>query len=281
MTYDPTSGPKHAYQNPGRGRYYRHPITGEEWPSITNVLDTAVSKPALVPWAAKITAGKAWQMLPQMVYTSRRPIEREALNKEIKSEIRIVKDMAADLGSRVHAICEAQVLGTPTPSDPEAEPFAEQAMRFFDDFGVDLEKDVEAAEATVINRTAGYSGTGDLWLHLTIGGRRKLLVIDYKTSSTRGVESVYPEHGMQVAALVYAERLLLDNGDEEPPPGPIDGGAILNLRENGYALIPMPLAGTLRDAFEGFKGALATTIHIHSCYGAKPSVVTPSLRAVS
>ena len=274
--------PKHAYQNPGRGRYYRHPVTGEEWPSVTNVLDTAVAKHAFKPWAAKITAAKAWQMLPQMVAASRKPTEQERLTKLIKGEHKVISDTAADLGDRVHKRVEAHVLGTPNPEDPEVEPFALQALRFFDDFGVDFERDVEATEATIINRTIGYAGTGDLWAHLRIRGKKRLTLVDYKTSSTRDVDSVYVENGMQTAALAKAEMVLLNSGEEVEPPGPIECIAILNLRVNNYALIEMPLAGSIDDAFAGFVGALADARYIHSCYLAKPvPVPKPTVKAVA
>ena len=273
--------PKHAVSIPGRGRHYVHSRTGEQWISITNVLDMAVSKQALVPWAAKITAQKAWAELPRMVATSRKPVEREALAKEIKGEVRIVKDMAADLGSRVHSIVEADVLGKPRPEDPEAEPYARQALRFFHDWGVSFEKDIEATEATVINRTVGYAGTGDVWVWLRINGQRRLLVVDYKTSQTRPADSVFPEMGMQVAAIAHGEVVLLDDGTEVPPPGPIHGTAILNLRANSYALMPMPLKGTMQQAFHAFCGALQDAVWLHEQYGAKQEPLKPPLRAVS
>lgn len=267
--------PKHAQPVPGKGRWYFHPTSGESWPSITNVLDVSVSKPALVPWAAKITAQKAWDSLPRMVATARKKGERDALTREIKSEVKIAKDMAADLGSRVHAWAEAHATGAPIPEDPEVEPFAQQLLMFFDAFGVDVDKDIEAAEATVINRKYGYAGTGDLWVWLTLDGKRRLYVVDYKTSSTRPANSVYPEHGMQTAAIAKGESLLLDNGEEVPAPGPIAGAFILNLRVDDYALIPMPIAGTLNDAFTAFTGALKNASYLHTCYGAKPKPVAP------
>lgn len=278
------TNPTHAFDKPGRGRYYRHPVTSEEWPSITNVLDTCIAKQvSLVPWAAKVTAAKAWEMLPRLVAASRRPSEQEVLTKELKGQHKLVKDQAADLGSRVHAQAEARVIGKPIAADPETDPFVDQLLRFFADFGVDFERDIEAAEATVINRTYGYAGTGDLWVWLKLPGRRRgLYVVDYKTSSTRAVDSVYPENGMQVAAVSKAEVILLDNGEEIKPPGPITGTAILNLRQNAYAFVEMPMAGTVDDAFAGFTPMVPSTLYLHSCYLAKPRVVQkPTLKEVA
>lgn len=284
------TSPKHAYQNPGKGRYYRHPISGEEWPSVTNVLDTAVAKPALQGWAAKLTTAKAWQLLPRMVAVSRkRDCQakradmrcgncRECLSMEMKAEHRIVRDMARDLGDRIHKRVEAHVLDKPAPEDAEVEPFALQAIRFFNDYGVDFERDVEAAEATVLNRAAGYGGTGDLWVWLRIDGRRLLWVIDYKSSSTRDVDSVYAENGMQTAAIAKAEVVLLDNGDEMPPPTPIEKTGILNLRDNDYAFVEMPMAGTIDDAYKAFLGCLAGARHIHACYNVPPKIMKPTAK---
>lgn len=272
------TNPTHANTLPGRGRYYFHPNGKEQWPSVTNVLDTSISKPALVPWAAKITAEKAWKTLPRMVHASRSLEARTALTKEIKGEVRIAKDMAADLGSRVHAQAEAMVLGKPMAEDPEAQPFVDQVLRFYRDYGINPELDIEAAEATVLNRRVGYAGTGDLWVWLNLDGERRLWLLDYKTSLTRAVNSVYPEYGMQLAAIAKADLVLLDDGTEVPAPAPIYGTAILNLRTNDYGLYRMPYDGDVNAAFNAFKGALTNTKYLHSLYGAKPQPVSAPKR---
>ena len=281
--------PTHALHVPGKGRHYRHPRTGEQWPSVTNVLDFAVAKHNLVPWAAKITAEKAWDELPRMVALSRKPDQGCAKKKpgdrcgncsfcllsEIKAEIKVVRDTAADLGTRVHAQAEAMVLGRPIGADAEAEPFVKQLLRFWNDFDVNISSDFEAVEATVINRAFGYAGTLDCLMWLTIDGHRRLVLIDYKSSLTRPAAGVYPENGMQVAALAHAKTVLFDDGTEQPMPGPIDSAYVLNLRVDDYALMPMPVAGTLSDAFTAFCGALADAKYLIDCYGAKPVPVTP------
>ena len=66
-----------------------------------------------------------------------------------------------------------------------------------------------------------------------------------------------------------------DDGTEIPMPKPISGAAILNLRVDSYALIPMPLVGTINDAFTAFCGALRTATYLHQCYGAKPQPIEP------
>ena len=279
--------PKFASNVPGKGRWYTHPVTGEQWPSVTNVLDVAVSKPALVGWAAKITELKAWDVLPRMVALSRSSSDckaprvdqrcgkcRTCLTREIRAEVRVAKESAADLGTRVHALAEAHMLDKPVWDDDEAQPFVDQALRFYREWGITL-ADVEAAEMTIVNRTIGYAGTLDLLVWLDLGHGRKLTVVDYKSSLTRPVDSVYPENGMQVAALAHGETALMDDGTEVDMPGPIEQAVIVNLRTDDYAVMPMPVAGTLDDAYQAFVGALADATYLHSCYSAKPQPLNP------
>lgn len=287
--------PAHAFNKPGQGRFYRHPTLDEEFISVTNILDCCVSKPQLKLWAAKVTAEKAWKLLPRMVALSRKPVEAEALTKELKGEHQVLSDKARELGTRVHHRLEAHVLDAPYPEDVEAEPYAIQAIRFLEQFGIDYREDVIAAESTVINREYGYAGTGDLWLDiklqksvvaqwpgLPLNKSKFRILIDYKTSGTRPATSTYPEFGMQLAALAHGEKLLLPDGSEEAPPGPIDGAAILNLRERNYELIPMPHVGTLEDAFRAFAGLIPAARYLRSTYGVEPSPIPkPRMKRVA
>lgn len=270
------SKPKYAIPT-DKGRHYVHPTTGETWPSVTNILDVSVAKPALTGWAAKITAESAWARLPEAVQVSMNgTAARDAFLRDIKSQVRVVRDTAADLGTRVHHHAECIALGKTPPDDPEVEPYAIQLARWFTDFGVDLNSHIEAAEATIINRAIGFAGTGDLWCRLHLAPdltwtprKLHLWLIDYKSSATREASSSYPEQGIQVAALAAAESLLLDDGTEVDPPSPIVGTAILNLRTNDYAFIPMP--ADRAAAFEAFKGAATMTKYMHGLTG-KPTV---------
>jgi hypothetical protein len=113
-----------------------------------------------------------------------------------------------------------------------------------------------AAEATVVNQPYGYAGTGDIWLRLPFDGfiwkdgkllvskvtdptKRGTFLIDIKTSRTRSATQSYPENVMQLAALRHAKQLLLPD-DTLVPNIRVHGAATLQLREKGYALIPLP-----------------------------------------
>jgi hypothetical protein len=259
------TSPRHA-EATALGRYYTHPTTGEQLISVTNVLSVGCAKPALVPWAAKIAAEWAMDHLPQLVHRSRTE-DRESLRKEISAQVTVARDKAADLGSRIHALAEAHVLGTTLAEeegDDQAAPYVKQYEAFLRDFNVDITKDIESVELTVANPFLGYAGTLDLlvWLNLdgfipgmgtrpTDGGKKALWLVDLKTSATRAAASVYGEYALQLAALRHAKEMWLPDDTVIPMVGGIKGAAVLNLRQRTYELVPLPTGQQELDAFKG------------------------------
>lgn len=281
------TSPRHA-EATALGRYYHHPATGEALISVTNVLSVGCAKPALVPWAAKIAAEKAWDVLPRMVSAflvkdcgagARRDEAcgrcRDCLTREVKGEVTVARDKAADLGSRIHHLAEAHVLCVEVAyedGDEIAAPFVEQYVKFLADFEVDIAKDVESAELTVAYPSLGYAGTLDLlvWLPLAFlggkvvpspDGKKHLWLVDLKTSTTRPATSVYGEYALQLAALRHAREVWLPNDAVEPMVKGIVGSAVLNLRARTYELVPVP-SGTAE--FAAFKGSLALARWMHT-----------------
>lgn len=269
--------PRHAISIPSKGRYYTAcgrdncPLAGlDPLISITNA-QGVVAKPALVPAAAKATAEKAWLELPRMVTMSRQPPTgangcataraadrcghcRFCLTAEIKAHHRNLWEHAADLGTRVHAQAAAHVTGEPLTYDDEAEPYVDTYLRFLDDFHVDIDRDVAAAETTVYDTQHGYAGTGDLWISLPLtptgrpSKRRLLWLVDLKTSQTKPAGVVYPDQILQLAGLRYAPKAIL--ADDTSIDVPVFAGtALLNLRRDTYALIPVPADETAYAAF--------------------------------
>lgn len=255
-----------------RGRYYSDPAGGPDLVSVTNVIDTAVNKSmALVPWGVKLTVEYAldrWRLLVDRV-TGDRP----ALTKELKAVHRDVREQAADLGDRVHAAAEAHVLGAPTVADIEVAPYLAQFRLWLNAWGIDIDKHVVAAEITCMHRRLGYAGTADLmvWLPTGPGGELELWLIDYKSSATRPAKSVYPENTLQLAALRFAEVVILPDDTDAPMPK-IQRTGVLNLRNGSHALVPMP-AG--RDAHRAFRGALETTKWLHAAPSTYPALYAP------
>ncbi|MEU0940366.1 hypothetical protein [Embleya sp. NPDC005971] len=241
------------------GRYYQDPATGELLPSVTNVIGTCVAKERLIPWAAKITA--EWAADHHREIAHHAGSDRAALIRAMCGAHTAITDHASDLGTRVHASAEAETLGAPVPDDPEVAPYLSQLRKWRLSWGVNIERDVLAAEMTVVNRTIGYMGTGDLlvWLPTGTRGRLQLWLIDYKTSATRPALSVYPEYTLQLAALRNAEAIVLPDGSEHPMPR-IHRAGVLNLRVRSHAFVPMP-AG--KDAFKVFASLVPAARWLH------------------
>ncbi|MCL8026346.1 hypothetical protein [Nocardioides bruguierae] len=280
------TAPLHSRDIKGKGRYYGAcsetcPLGEELLISVTNA-QGVIAKPQLVPAAAKATAEKAWAELPRMVATSRQPAAgpcakarvadrcghcRFCLTAEIKAEHRNQWERAADFGTAVHDHAHAHVLGEPRPYVPEVQPFVNQHLRFLDEFGVNIDRDVEAAETTVFSRKHRYAGTGDLWVWLRIDpatGRpsprkRFLWLVDIKTSLKKPVGTVYVDQVLQLAGLKYAEAAILPDDSEVELPR-FDGAALLNLRADDYRLIPLPADRAAHRAFVNAVG-LQTFLH--------------------
>ncbi|WP_327376237.1 hypothetical protein OG393_21160 [Streptomyces sp. NBC_01216] len=262
--------PRHA-RDTERGRYYSDPAGGPDLVSVTNVLDTAVAKKALIPWAVKLTVEHVLDNLYDV--QTRIDDERPALTRDIKAVHRDAKDRAANLGDRVHAAAEAHVLGAPVADDPEVAPYLHQLKRWLASWGVDLNKHIEATEITCLHRRLGYAGTADLliWLPTGPGGRLELWLIDYKSSATRSAKSVYPENTLQLAALRYCETVLLPDDTDAPMPR-IERTGVLNLRARSHALVPMPAD---RSAHRAFRGLLEGTRWLHAAPSSYPALTAP------
>lgn len=280
------TAPKHATDLKGKGRYYTGcsdtcPLGDRHYLSVTNA-QSVVNKPALPPSAAKVTAETAWELLPLMVATSRQDPNgpcakkrvkdrcgrcRFCITSRIKAEYKAQWETKADFGTLVHAHAHAHVLGQPMPYNPDVEPFINQYLMFFSAWGVDIDKDVEAAETTVFSEADEYAGTGDvwLWLPLTPAGRpskkRHLWLVDIKTSLTKPASAVYADQPLQLAGLRFAPKAVLPDDSVVDVPE-FAGAALLNLRRDAHALIPLPSG---RDVFEeAFLPAVSLQRHFHN-----------------
>ncbi|MGW7197508.1 hypothetical protein [Streptomyces chryseus] len=261
--------PKWAH-NTERGRYYTDPAGGPDLISVTNAL-SSIAKPALIPWAAGLTADA---VIAEPIATARRArTEPTALRRELVAVSRQYTERAQNLGTRVHLRAVALVLNAPHPYDEEVEPYAVQLAAWFRLWRVDFERDIEAVETTVMHRRRGYAGTGDLWVWLPTGRfrRRQLWLVDYKTSAKKPADTVYDEQPLQLAALRHAPEWLLPDDSSEPAPR-VHRTALLNLRPRSHRFIEVPSG---RAQFRAFLGALETSRYLHNAPSAYPAVVPP------
>lgn len=233
------------------GRYYeRH---GRKFISVTNVIDKALSKPALLPWAVKLTAEAAMRDFRKMVDddkaeeflriypdTTTKPKANPA--SEWKRQHKKVKDESAEKGTLIHAWAEGWVLGQ-EPDPPEGlETECLGIMRAFERYGIEP----VVAECTVYSDMHEYAGTCDLFATVkSLGG--VLAVLDYKTG-----KSAWPETALQLAAYRFAEYIGLPDDSDVPVPAAERAG-VLHVGHTETKLIPY--RADVRD-FTAFLGAL-------------------------
>lgn len=264
--------PRHAFDKDGKGRYYRHPVSGLELVSVTNALSAGMAKYGLPLWYAKNAAEYAMDNLPTLITRAR--TDRDGALRDIKGAAEHVRDKAANLGSRVHALAEAHVLGKPMAweeGDHLAEPFLDQYLQFLKDFQVELEVDIVASEMSVAHPVYGYAGTLDLIAKLPLRGftvedkrierRKATWLIDLKTSSTRSSTQCYPENALQLTALHRAQEMWLPDDTVAPMLKGITGCAVLNLRAKTYKLIPLP---TRQIEWNAFRSVLTLAQWLHN-----------------
>ena len=234
--------------------------------SVTTIIGT-LDKPALVYWAAEETAKAAvlerdaWEGLAGRDTA-------DAIDWLKKARFRKVRGQrtAAELGTAVHAVCEAYALtGIEPEMDDEVRPFFDQFDRWLQKFTPSF----QATEVTVYSPTYGYAGTLDALM--TIDGVRFL--VDYKTTRKsvdgRGkITGPYPEQvALQLAAYRYAEyaavwrprrmtsfrRRYYLLGEEERARAPqvpeVDTGLVLHLTPEHAMGYPMRCDAPVHDAF--------------------------------
>lgn len=253
--------PKYATRDGGLRRYAHPTKPDEPLLSVTSVLQS-LGKPALIGWAAKITAEHAINNLPRLVNATRTPDGRADALRELKSARTAAGTKATEHGSAVHDAAERYVLQNLHPTDPDLAGYVDAYVAWLTEWQVDLNEHIHATETTVANRQHSYAGTADLEVYLplnppvdgypatpTTDGKRHLWLVDFKSSQGKPPTTIYVDHALQLAAYVHAEEQWLPNGTIARHVKPV-GAAILNLRDGGrYGFLPIP---RLRDAYDAF-----------------------------
>ncbi|WP_050776829.1 hypothetical protein [Streptomyces sp. SPB074] len=246
---------------PSRG-WYRDPVTGEKYRRVTTILEKGCAKgDALTYWAANLTAETAMDRLPYLVSSSLREETRsEAYDWLRRTHVR-KKDERGDVGSAVHKLVEAHVLGAPVPEelleDDDLSPFLTHFLRFVDEWDVTF----EASEMVVGNPEDGWAGTLDYLLRspkiaAALSARYgveiapdAVLAGDTKTGGELDVKGVYPEASLQMGAYRRATIAWLRDGSTVPMPRVAPYGVALHLRPEGYRLIPVDVGDEVYAAF--------------------------------
>lgn len=177
------------------GRTYT--IDGEEYPSNTSVL-SIIAKPALVPWAKKVSLEKAraelYAYVDDPLFGGQRIIERADVDRIIEVARKRpdeVRDDAADFGSRAHGMIEAYLLNKPYQVTDELRPVMDNFLAWYKSNSFTI----TCSERVVYSKTHRFAGTLDAMA--TRGGLP--VVLDWKTSN-----GLWPEHRLQVAGYALA-----------------------------------------------------------------------------
>jgi hypothetical protein len=246
---------------PSQG-WYRVKGTDLKLRRVTTILEQGTSKgDALTFWAGNITAETAMNNLPYLVSSSLHPERRTEAYDWLRRAHTRKKDERKDVGSAVHKVIEANVLGTPMPADllndPELVPFLDHFLRFVEEWQVTF----EASEMVVGNEEEGYAGTLDYLLRSPLIAaalaayfevevpENSVFCGDTKTGGELDVKGVYPEASLQMAAYRKARVAWLRDGTKVPMPDTFWSGVVLHLRPEGYRLIPAVADDAVFDAF--------------------------------
>ena len=236
------------------GRWYRW--DGDQYWSVTTIINAGLPKPALINWAKKVTAEYAVDKY-KALGTILDDAGREGAVDWLKDASYRQMKRAGNLGSLVHDYAEAYVLEAPLPPAPDdVAPYMVQFVKFLDAY----EPVFTAVEAPVISKAQRWAGTLDAIMEidrdrfddaalrvfrnpdaLARGGvfrgqfpDQLRLLVDYKTG-----KGVYPEVALQLAGYRYGDTFLGAPDATETTMPQVDGCAVLHLRDDGYDLVPI------------------------------------------
>lgn len=188
------------------GRFYEIPEMGQV-PSVTTVL-SAIAKPALMNWAAKVEREMVLEVstqlylecpsTPRMTAVSWKTTLSTKLGKMKAAQKELEK--AAAIGSQAHSLVEWTLmgeLGLDVGPAPPISPAAALAFAAWQKWRETVHLKPVAVEQVVWSRTHGYAGTLDLLAEVN----GVLSVLDWKTG-----KAVYSEAHLQNAAYRHAIR---------------------------------------------------------------------------
>jgi len=240
-----SSGPKNARTDPETGlRFYMW--EGQEYPSVTSIRNLAGMPHKLAMWRTNQVIEKAIEEFPTFARMLNEGTDPKALATWLRAGGNKKRDIAADLGTRVH---DAAAAGTDVSKvGTDVAPFLVQYKRWL------AESDIEImlSERQCWNVSEGYAGTFDLLGRFKRTG--KVFLIDLKTGA-----GTYPEHALQLEA--YSRCEFIGENDVVDTAATalfqqVEGRAILHLRPEGWAfkVIDPKAYGPLWMAFNDLLG---------------------------
>jgi hypothetical protein len=217
-------------------RRYKHPNRHGGAPVYASVTHTvkAMPAPALISWAAKVTAERAversetWLTMPAS--------EAVAYLKAAPNQQR---DAGGARGTDTHGYIEHLLQGGKTEA---ANGYEQAAAAFVRDF----QPTTELLEQTVFNETHLFAGTLDWLGTFEAAPELKRCIVDWKTS-----KGVYAEHMVQlVGGYAMGAEYYLDQSLQEIPWQPPDSAVVVLLQPDAnYQVMQVPLDARLSTVF--------------------------------
>lgn len=214
------------------GRWHRYEVekTPGKWevvPSVTQIIGM-LDKPALVPWAGKITANYVVNEVLPLIQAGELVIETdedyEGLFQKAKVQAAEESKKAKDVGTEVHDAIHRYCLIGEKPT--ELSPQAQQSFQAYLDWEAKARAGkILAMEMPFYNDDYDFCGTFDRLGFLN----GKLYLIDYKSS-----KSFYePDMPLQLAAYRIGVNKMIKNGELESKKM-VEGAGVLRLdKETG------------------------------------------------
>jgi hypothetical protein len=214
-----------------RGAGHSYTLDGDKIAGATTILGDGYPKPALINWAANITADcvqDRWSDLLDMA-----PSERDKLLRRARFDHR---DAAAERGKRAHNLIQRLARGEEVDNPDDLSGYLDA----YEQFVADWQPKELLIEAPVFSLEYRYAGTLDAVADL-VDGRRWLL--DWKTG-----KAIYPDVALQLAAYRYADVYLDAAGDLQPMP-PVDVCGSVWIQDGVYELRPIQVGPDEYAAF--------------------------------
>lgn len=202
---------------------------------VTTLIGNGLPKPALINYAANVTASYAidhWEQLHQ------EPVSERV--RKLKGARFSERDAAARRGTEVHQLAERLLNGEEVEVPDELAGHVEAYVRFLDQW----KPRPVLVETVVASRRWRYAGTLDAVVDLPDDGQR--MIVDLKTNRS----GIFPETALQLAAYRFAEVYLDTDGNEQPMSElGIVGALGVWLRADGYDVYEITADETQHNKF--------------------------------
>lgn len=240
----------HRIEREGReGTYHVYKLDGKRVPGVTTIIKATVPAPALIDWAARVTARYAAEHMDEL--WSIRHMGTEAIYNLLEHKPRSERDSAGARGSQLHVWAEQLVAGESVDvENPDLLPWVYSVRDYIED----CQPQTVLLEAPVASRRYGYAGTLDAVADfpelrfpngVTLPPARR--IVDYKSS-----KRIYPEIALQLGGYRGAEFYSDGNGGPERSLAELgidETGLAVHIRPGGYEIVPVYCGAEAHAAF--------------------------------